>query len=624
MEMEKNFVSDVIGTEYKNWKRGDQIFIQAPTGTGKSSFILYHYLFYAIENGIKILYLVNRRILRDQIAEELRKKVNPECRKYFGNRYAGINLDLFIEIKTYQEIEKFLREDNLWYIEKKMEEFGCVVYDECHYFYADAIFNTYTELSFDFLRKKFDDKVQIFMSATMNRVRKIIDSKPISYLTGTIDVSRKLLAKKRDYLIERNYDYVELLYFDTIDDLCNIVRSSKKNIKWLIFVDSINNGNYIQNKLLEGTPKDKNNSNEEENDMKNLTSDDVIFLDASYDNDLEKVKSVSEIVVRQSLDKKVLISTAVLDNGISLHDGALRNVAILADTEETFIQMLGRKRKDTGVINLYVSKRDMSFFTRRLNQVEKVLEWCQKNREIFAEMYTRNVNGNSCYVTPYLDQFYRKQKGVPIKYSDDNKIIWCKYENFFDIEQMLILQQKILGSIFNEDKLDDFRSMSRTCYFSRGMLALNTFAVAHYYDLQAFYREMLDEIEKDDKAFVKMQAAWLGISKEKVDHSMESSERGMTERYKLKIKEKIEEHLEKEMDRQEYIKWKQSLKEELKFFLKDLEDKKGKRGLQNSFCVEIGKNDRILSKENFEKVMAKAQLSYELVQVNGSYKFSRK
>lgn len=97
IEVEKRFVSDVIGTEYSDWKMRDEIFIQAPTGTGKSSFILYHYLFfYAIEKGIKILYLVNRRILRDQIAEELHKKVDPECRKYF--RYAGIIL--FYKVKS--------------------------------------------------------------------------------------------------------------------------------------------------------------------------------------------------------------------------------------------------------------------------------------------------------------------------------------------------------------------------------------------------------------------------------------------------------------------------------------------------------------------------------------------
>ncbi len=33
-----------------------------------------------------------------------------------------------------------------------------------------------------------------------------------------------------------------------------------------------------------------------------------------------------------------------MDNGISLEDEYLRNIVIMADTKETFIQMLGRKR----------------------------------------------------------------------------------------------------------------------------------------------------------------------------------------------------------------------------------------------------------------------------------------
>ena len=41
-----------------------------------------------------------------------------------------------------------------------------------------------------------------------------------------------------------------------------------------------------------------------------------------------------------------MIATAVMDNGVSFHDTALRNMVIFADTKEEFIQMLGRKRTD--------------------------------------------------------------------------------------------------------------------------------------------------------------------------------------------------------------------------------------------------------------------------------------
>ena len=35
------YVKDIVGRDYKNWKRGDCIFIDAPTGTGKTTFRTY-------------------------------------------------------------------------------------------------------------------------------------------------------------------------------------------------------------------------------------------------------------------------------------------------------------------------------------------------------------------------------------------------------------------------------------------------------------------------------------------------------------------------------------------------------------------------------------------------------
>ncbi len=50
-----------------------------------------------------------------------------------------------------------------------------------------------------------------------------------------------------------------------------------------------------------------------------------------------------------------------MDNGISLEDEYLRNIVIMADTKETFIQMLGRKRikNNNEKLNLYILKRDI-------------------------------------------------------------------------------------------------------------------------------------------------------------------------------------------------------------------------------------------------------------------------
>lgn len=68
-KIEKRFVSDEIGEKYKEWKNRNIIFITSPTGSGKSYFILHIFLKWAIKNNMRILYLVNRRILKMQLVQ---------------------------------------------------------------------------------------------------------------------------------------------------------------------------------------------------------------------------------------------------------------------------------------------------------------------------------------------------------------------------------------------------------------------------------------------------------------------------------------------------------------------------------------------------------------------------
>ena len=71
MNERKKYVADKIQMEYKEWEPGKIILITASTGRGKSYFILHTYLKWAISNNLRILYLVNRKILQKQLKEEL-------------------------------------------------------------------------------------------------------------------------------------------------------------------------------------------------------------------------------------------------------------------------------------------------------------------------------------------------------------------------------------------------------------------------------------------------------------------------------------------------------------------------------------------------------------------------
>ena len=63
-------VADLLQNEYQSWKKGIYL-VNAPTGTGKTQFVLNQLYDYAQSNNKKIAMFVNRTILRDQLLENL-------------------------------------------------------------------------------------------------------------------------------------------------------------------------------------------------------------------------------------------------------------------------------------------------------------------------------------------------------------------------------------------------------------------------------------------------------------------------------------------------------------------------------------------------------------------------
>lgn len=61
------YLEEIIGNQYRNWKSGEWVFISAPTGTGKTTFVLNQLVPEAKNAGKEVLFLSNRTILRDQV-----------------------------------------------------------------------------------------------------------------------------------------------------------------------------------------------------------------------------------------------------------------------------------------------------------------------------------------------------------------------------------------------------------------------------------------------------------------------------------------------------------------------------------------------------------------------------
>lgn len=306
------YISELIKDEYKEWEAGQIILISAPTGSGKSNFIFDKLLELAICRRKKILYLVNRRILKMQLDSFLERDINEKIYEKFRNY--EIDLEDYINIKTYQWIEeKILTESLHDDVIKNLANYDIVVYDECHYFYADATFNTNTEISFQILEGVFRYKLKIFMSATMEKVKKFIKS----YAELEVDQGQRIyweinrpeteyskrmykwgMKNIAEYTVPTDYSYIKLHSFSDNIDLVKIVNNNQDDEKWLIFIDSIKDGNGLKDGLIEsGIPKE-----------------DVVFIDADYKKDISASNSVNSITKNNLVEEKIVITTPVLDN----------------------------------------------------------------------------------------------------------------------------------------------------------------------------------------------------------------------------------------------------------------------------------------------------------------------
>ena len=81
---------------------------------------------------------------------------------------------------------------------------------------------------------------------------------------------------------------------------------------------------------------------------------------------------IHTLVYAHKLSSKILITTAVLDNGTSIHDPEVENVVIATESRVSFLQMLGRVRAEsTNSCKLFIYPRDKDFFERRIAQFEE-------------------------------------------------------------------------------------------------------------------------------------------------------------------------------------------------------------------------------------------------------------
>ena len=580
-----NTVSDVIGGEYQKWKPNDKIFISSPTGTGKTYFILNVLLPYAYQKEKQILYLVNRRILKQQLEREL-------SRELFEVRY-------HIKIELYQTIEK--RMSNIRYnIQNKcqqamgyrsvlleFENYDYVICDECHYFLADSNYNTNTGLSFRCIQDifSFSNKIRIFLSATICNVKDYIisdDEKRLFQRTfyygfhwkNTIGVNRANKGKEWNYETPCNYDYLDIHIINREDEISDLVMNG--NGKWLIFVDSINLGKELQEAL-----RNKWKHSDDEADKK------VIMLSSDYAEESESAQEVYSIQKDNRQSAKVLISTSVMDNGISLIDIQLRNIILIADTEVEFMQMLGRKRKDKERVNLYIYRQSRVHFLNRQSKIMKMRE--------AAEKYWGDA---------------KKYVETPVKecLKLGGEVNWVYLQS---LEWRFIEEKhkQIMQDIAN--KQIEITDVNGVFNVYDGRYYLNRLSMRQIEILFQYYDKILKNFDYDgEDAFLKEQLRWLGKSEEEIGDIIARSKISRKEKSRQTVLEKFEEIQNTEMDKEKAVVFKKEVRADLLVLVQGIDESNTEK---EKVTESLKKNDRPISKENMEFLRKYCNLPYEMV-----------
>ena len=329
-----------IQEDYKNWlprgverhQKASRIFIESPTGTGKSSFVLDKLFPFAAEKNYNILYLANRSALNQQIKNALARKleVKGKIKKDEATFYLPGSF-CCLTVINYQAISL-----NPMALKMFLSDYAYIVFDEAHFFVEDSLFNAKTGLLLKSVLNESPDAVWIFLSATLDGSEDLLLTAADKIQPNNLIDANLNKVVFRDHCIVYKNNYQSAVYtpsfFRGIDDLMPVINRTVGE-KWLIFVSSIQRGKALQQRIKKETGRK------------------AVFL--SSEN--KAGKRWEMLSAEERYDEDVLIATKVLDNGVNIRDEDVRHIVIPFCDRTEFMQMLGRRRTHEGErVCLYV------------------------------------------------------------------------------------------------------------------------------------------------------------------------------------------------------------------------------------------------------------------------------
>lgn len=471
--MQKIYITDKISeSECHRWLDGKKIIFNAPTGTGKTTFICERILPLCQEKNKKALVLCNRRLLREQYGVDLATKYT---------RYA--ELCEVVEVRTYQEMAQKLEIESG--IKNILEDFDVVIFDEVHFFYADSDFNgmgTYILLQ-ELIRESYY-KTVIMVTATLDEVLPLIE-KTYSQCEKKLELEcgRNRGVVLADYAYQRhiyNFDYLtdysrfSCYFVEDVETLASEIAKSEK--KSVIFIDDKTKAESFKKLLME---KGK------------LPTAEVFLLNANVLEENPGDRVIRTLTMANRVLPKVLITTSVLDNGVSIHDPDVGNIVLATESKLSFLQMIGRLRSEsTENCRLYIYPRTTTYYEKRVQQYEERIRTYEKLAGEIKRIGSQEVS------LLYRGWYGNDEKGEFLR----NALILTKEETEYFSEEFQPIRIKGWGFL----------------------LTVNAFAMEKTGNLLHAMKEFLMLSYVDPKGVAIRQIAWIGKTEDEL-HYVESS-----------------------------------------------------------------------------------------------------
>lgn len=377
------YFTDLIGEKYKEWCN-TKIILDGGTGSGKTFFVQNILIPYAMNMNKKVLYLCNRRPLYDELLGEIKKYIN-------------------VDLMLYQILQEKIKND------EEIDNYDFIIADECHYLYTDALFNEYTDLAYNFLLAQ-KNNVVVFMSATAPAFFRDLQQ-------------FKVVEKKHVYSILKDYSYVKNVFYYDGSDLVNVIDDiiqKHPNDKILIFVNSMDRLKEIHDIYDNISYFMCSKSTKRKDVLELCTNDCIVQYEKNY----------------ITFDRKILVATKALDNGVNIKDPAIKHIFCEIFDIDSAIQAIGRKRciGEDDTCNFYFKNYGKKAIARFLNineqQYEPVKKYLEDKEKFLLELKQNNVDirefarENRIMYTDWNDKEQIQINNVRYqKYRMDNNII---------------------------------------------------------------------------------------------------------------------------------------------------------------------------------------------------------